>query len=234
VQDGIRKPGVWEARLYGLYLSIWNTTPNKRIGFFIGLISPPFGCTMPGLIAKCQSPQDLVVQFPAPCSGQLSPMPPQASGVVCSIARLNQCPDVQRPSTLPFRKEQAGDPKLTWTVHQHSATGLKPQDSHSQVFGWHMPHRGSVNTLQPCGPVSRLLLRPALLNAVPGPQCGPLDFSPQPVPRCLRPVGTPLPRNAGWPPGTHADRASTQDQQGLDRTTDIHISLVAPWLTEGR
>ena len=39
----VRRSEARIARLHGPYLSIWKTTPKRRIGFFIGIIMSPFG-----------------------------------------------------------------------------------------------------------------------------------------------------------------------------------------------
>ena len=39
----VRRSEARIARLHGPYLSIWKTTPKRRIGFFIGVIMSPFG-----------------------------------------------------------------------------------------------------------------------------------------------------------------------------------------------
>jgi len=43
-----------DARLHGLYLSIWNTIPKRRTGFFIGFIRSPFGFYQCRAVALCQ------------------------------------------------------------------------------------------------------------------------------------------------------------------------------------
>ena len=42
------------ARIYGHYLSIWNTTPNRRIGFFMVLISISFRVTYARLVPRAK------------------------------------------------------------------------------------------------------------------------------------------------------------------------------------